>query len=150
MDCIDRQVFDAITTSPKSLQTLLQCLLPTPPKSSFVTIRLSREGLKLVVGGLRFAWQWHSPQSLFPMLPPIIFLQDFRVLPSLGPLLYTSISTDASRRFPRIYTILKIYIHPRWPRRRITTSSPAPFIFVSHSSSQSTLFVFLIWQWLME
>jgi hypothetical protein len=61
---IDRKVFDAITTSPKSLQTLLQCLLPTPPKSSFVTIRLSKEGLKLVVGGLRFAWQCSLPMAL--------------------------------------------------------------------------------------
>ena len=69
------QVFDAITTSPKSLQTLLQCLLPTPPKSSFVTIRLSKEGLKLVVGGLRFAWQCISllPISWFSGRSPPTF-----------------------------------------------------------------------------
>ena len=132
MDCINRQVFDAITTSPKSLQTLLQCLLPTPPKSSFVTIRLSREGLKLAVGGLRFAWQCHYPQSLLLCSPRLSSKTVFCFAPFFVSWPHTPILTDDSRCIPRIYAVLQIYIHPRRPRRRITTSSPAPFRLVSH------------------
>src|SRR5271169_6186233 len=63
------QTFDAITTSPKSLQTVLQCLSPTPiSKSEFCTIRLSNEGITVTVGGIRSGWQ--GPPFSPPLFPP--------------------------------------------------------------------------------
>jgi len=56
------QTFDAITTSPKSLQTILHCLSPSPlPKSDFCTLTINKDGIALSIGGIHSGWQGSSP-----------------------------------------------------------------------------------------
>lgn len=60
------QTFDAITTSPKSVQTILQCLSPSPiPKAEFCTLTLNKDGVTLATGGIRKGWQGTAPKQVF-------------------------------------------------------------------------------------